>query len=44
VLLSSDAYETILDGWHRFHSYVRDGASEIQAVFNVSDHHLRGAE
>ncbi len=33
VILSSDDFETILDGWHRFHSYARDGAVEVGAVF-----------
>lgn len=40
VILSSDDYETILDGWHRFHSYVRDGADEIPVIFYPQDHHL----
>lgn len=40
VILSSDDSETIQDGWHRFHSYLRDGATEVPAVFFPSDHHL----
>lgn len=40
VLLSYDNYETLWDGWHRFHSYVRDGATEILAIFNPEKHHL----
>lgn len=33
VILSDDDEETLRDGWHRFHSYVRDGASVVPAVF-----------
>lgn len=40
VILSSDPSETIRDGWHRFHSYMRDGAAEIPAVFFPKAHHL----
>lgn len=40
VLLSYDNYETLWDGWHRFHSYIRDGATVIQAMFNPHKHHL----
>lgn len=39
VLLSSDDSETIWDGWHRFHSYIRDGAQDIPAVFYPLEHH-----
>jgi hypothetical protein len=40
VLLSYDDHETLWDGWHRLHSYIRDGAVEIPAVFNPLEHHL----
>lgn len=40
VILSADDYETLRDGWHRFHSYVRDGAAEIPAIFFPKDRHL----
>lgn len=40
VLLSYDNYETLWDGWHRFHSYIRDGDVEIPAIFHPMDHHL----
>lgn len=33
VILSGDDYETIYDGWHRMHSYVRSGHADIPAVF-----------
>lgn len=33
VILSDDDSETLRDGWHRFHSYVRGGAAVIPAVF-----------
>lgn len=33
VLLSSDDYETILDGWHRFHCYVKNGDTSIPVIF-----------
>ena len=35
VLLSRRDDETIQDGWHRFHSYTRDGVAEIPAVFDA---------
>lgn len=28
------------DGWHRFHSYMRDGAVEIPVLFYPLEHHL----
>lgn len=40
VLLSYDNYETIWDGWHRFNSYIRDGATEVEAMFYPQMHHL----
>lgn len=40
VILSSDNEETMVDGWHRFHSYVRDGARHIPAVFFPEEHHI----
>jgi len=40
VLLSYDNYETLTDGWHRLHSYMRDGADEIPALFYPLSHHL----
>jgi len=40
VILSDDDMETLRDGWHRFHSYVRDGAVGIPTVFFPEDHHL----
>ncbi len=40
VLLSFDNYSTIWDGWKRFNSYLRDGATEIQAMFYPQEHHL----
>lgn len=33
VILSEYDDETIRDGWHRFHSYIRDGAAVIPVVF-----------
>jgi hypothetical protein len=32
VILSKDNYETLEDGWHRFHSYVRDNRRVVAAV------------
>lgn len=32
VILSEDDYETIRDGWHRFHSYVRAGCTHVPVV------------
>lgn len=40
VILSSDESETLRDGWHRFHSYVRDGAAAIHTVFFPEDRHI----
>lgn len=40
VLLSYDNYATIWDGWNRFNSYLRDGATEIPAMFYPQKHHL----
>jgi hypothetical protein len=39
VILSSEDFETLRDGWHRFHGYIRDGAVEIPALFYPLDHH-----
>jgi hypothetical protein len=39
VLLSYN-YATIWDGWNRFNSYLRDGATEIQAMFYPQKHHI----
>lgn len=33
VILSGDDYETLADGWHRLHSYIRAGHADIPAVF-----------
>lgn len=33
VILSSEDDETLQDGWHRFHDYVRQGARMIPAVY-----------
>lgn len=35
VILSKDNYETLEDGWHRFHSYVRDGRRVIPVIWAV---------
>ncbi len=40
VILSYDDYETLTDGWNRFHSYMRDGVEEIHALFYPLEHHL----
>ena len=40
LILSGDDGETLRDGWHRFHSYVRDGATVIPCVFFPEDRHL----
>lgn len=41
VILSSDDDETLRDGWHRLHSYIRDGADEIPSVFFPTQDHLK---
>lgn len=41
VILSSYGDESLQDGWHRFHSYVRDGVTEIPAVFYPGPEHLK---
>lgn len=40
VILSQDNDETLRDGWHRFHSYMRSGCSGIPAVFFPAERHL----
>lgn len=40
VILSQDNSETLLDGWHRFHSYVRSGCADIPAVFFPAVRHF----
>lgn len=35
VILSSEEDETLQDGWHRFHDYVRQGAEIIPALYYV---------
>lgn len=40
VILSSDDSETITDGWHRFHGYMRDGAPGIPAMFFPQEQHF----
>lgn len=40
VMLSQDDYETLQDGWHRLHSYLRAGHQTIPAVFSPCDRHL----
>lgn len=40
VILSDDDSETLHDGWHRFHSYVRDNASYVPVVFFPKEQHL----
>ena len=37
VILSSSDYETLQDGWHRLHSYIRAGHTDIPAVFYPSN-------
>lgn len=37
VILSSDDYDTIYDGWHRMHSYLRSGHADIPAIFNPTN-------
>jgi len=37
VMLSNDDCETLRDGWHRFHSYMRDGDEEVSAFFFPSE-------
>lgn len=46
VLLSEDNYETLLDGWHRMHSYMRSGYAEVPALFAPEKRHydLIGAQ
>ena len=39
VILSQDNDETLRDGWHRFHSYMRSGFSDIPAVFFPEKRH-----
>lgn len=39
VLLSADNYETLLDGWHRMHSYMRSGAAHVPAIFAPEERH-----
>lgn len=39
VILSQDNCETLLDGWHRFHSYMRSGCSDVSAVFFPAERH-----
>lgn len=43
VILSSFDDETLQDGWHRLHCYVRQGARSIPAVFYPQPRHLRAA-
>ena len=33
VLLSDNDEETLVDGWHRLHSYLRAGHADIPCVF-----------
>lgn len=40
VILSSDDYETLLDGWHRLHSYMRAGFASIPAIFFPGERHI----
>lgn len=40
VILSNDDSETLCDGWHRFHSYMRDGAVEVDTIFFPEYHHI----
>ena len=51
VILWNGNTETLQDGWHRFHSYIRDGHSDIPVIFYperqhlekmVRDHHAQG--
>jgi len=39
VLLSPDNYETLLDGWHRMHSYMRSGFADVPALFAPGERH-----
>lgn len=41
VILSQDNYETLLDGWHRFHSYMRSGCTDVPAIFFPAERHLK---
>lgn len=41
VILSSDDYETVFDGWHRLHCYMRDGHTDIPAIFLPDEQHIR---
>lgn len=41
VILSNDNYETLWDGWHRFHSYMRSGCTDIPAVFFPAERHVK---
>ncbi len=41
VILSSEDYETLLDGWHRLHCYMRDGHKDIPAIFHPDEQHLQ---
>lgn len=40
VILSSTDDETLQDGWHRLHCYVRQGAKAIPAVFYPKARHM----
>ncbi|WP_155293353.1 hypothetical protein [Comamonas testosteroni] len=39
VFLSADDYETLLDGWHRMHSYMRSGFVDVPAIFAPEERH-----
>ena len=39
VILSQDNEETLRDGWHRFHCYMRSGCNNIPAVFFPAERH-----
>jgi hypothetical protein len=41
VILSTFDDETLQDGWHRLHCYIRQGARKIPVVFYPQPHHLR---
>jgi hypothetical protein len=37
VILSDFDFETLQDGWHRFHHYVRERVQEIPALYYIED-------
>ena len=39
VIMSDSDYETIRDGWHRFHIYVSNGHADIPVIFHPEEWH-----